>query len=194
MKRILIINGSPVENGHVAQMLQVITDAVRSYGAEVECVNVHDMAFSHCKGCMACRRLGRCVPFADDDASALARRLDHYDGIVIGTPTYWANMDGRLKSLFDRMVYAIIDADSKALPQPKLKGRRVVIVTSCTSSQMADLLAPQGRAAIESVRRVFAWSGAKVAGTVVQYSSKKAQRISGTIIRRLNKLSIKLIG
>ncbi|MBD3176819.1 MAG: hypothetical protein GF320_16695, partial [Armatimonadia bacterium] len=129
---LLALNGSPKTDGTVAALLDEVTRAAKEGGARTERVDVYGLQVAPCIGCMACRPDKECV-LEEDDAHVMARKLPECDGLVVATPTYWANMSSPLKALFDRIVPAIMGECDKGLPVPRHQGKPAVIVTACTT-------------------------------------------------------------
>ncbi|MGN1263437.1 MAG: flavodoxin family protein, partial [Prevotella sp.] len=73
---ILIINGSPRNNGNVARMLKEMKLTAEQSGAEVELINISELNVKPCIGCMKCRTALKCCLPADDsvDVMQLIRR------------------------------------------------------------------------------------------------------------------------
>lgn len=116
---ILVLNGSPRKNGNVANRLK---KELEKYPNEtVVWENVCDLQFSFCKGCMACRSKEACV-FPSDDAHKIADEIKACDMLFVGTPVYWGNMNGKLKSLFDRLVGVLMAESNMGIPIPLHKG------------------------------------------------------------------------
>ena len=132
--KILVLNGSPRKNGNVAKTLrrEVEKMSEKYENCQVIWEDVCDLRFEFCKGCMACRAKGECV-LEKDDAHKIAEEIKNCDMIFAGTPVYWGNVNGKMKALFDRLV-AVMMAESKSgIPLALHKGKKALIVTSCTT-------------------------------------------------------------
>ena len=134
--RTVILNGSPRPDGLISRMME---HAAKTIGGEVSLFSPSRMHIQPCTGCMACRREGVCR-LPEDDAQRVADLLRQADLIVVGTPVYWANMSGPLKVLFDRLVPVFMGEGPHGLPQKKLRGRRGIVVTACTTPFPFDRL------------------------------------------------------
>ncbi len=102
--KVLMINGSPHAEGNTARALAEIQQVLEKEGIEVETVQVGQLTLPGCRGCFACSKLGRCV--IDDEANALAEKLREADGMVVGSPVYYAAPNGTLISLLNRLFYS----------------------------------------------------------------------------------------
>ena len=73
-------------------------------GIEVEWVHVGHLAVRGCTGCASCFKTGKCV--IDDIVNELAAKLQECDGMVVGSPVYYAAPNGTLVSVLDRLFYS----------------------------------------------------------------------------------------
>ena len=103
---VLMINGSPNKNGCTYTALSEIEGVLHKEGIESEIVHIGSGPIRGCIGCGKCAQLdGRCV-FVDDIVNRLIEKMDQSDGLVIGTPVYYASANGSLVAALDRMFYA----------------------------------------------------------------------------------------
>ena len=102
--KILMINGSPRAEGNTARALSEMRTIFEKAGAEVEYVHVGQMAIRGCTGCAACFKTKKCA--IDDIVNELSPKLEACDGMVIGSPVYYAAPNGTLISLLDRLFYS----------------------------------------------------------------------------------------
>ena len=100
----LILNGSPKANGNTAAALAEVMTIFHSEGIETELVQVGSREIRGCTGCGTCYRTGKCV--FDDLVNELAVKLEACDGLVIGSPVYYASANGTLIALLDRLFYS----------------------------------------------------------------------------------------
>lgn len=101
---VLILNGSPKANGNTAAALAEMITIFHSEGIETELVQVGSREIRGCTGCGTCYRTGKCV--FDDLVNELAVKLEACDGLVIGSPVYYASANGTLIALLDRLFYS----------------------------------------------------------------------------------------
>ena len=102
--KVLILNGSPKANGNTAAALAEMITIFHSEGIETELVQVGSREIRGCTGCGTCYRTGKCV--FDDLVNELAVKLEACDGLVIGSPVYYASANGTLIALLDRLFYS----------------------------------------------------------------------------------------
>ena len=172
--KILVLNGSPRKNGNVAGLLKKQSERYlkKNPSAEVIWENVYDLCFNFCRGCMVCRSKGTCV-FPEDDAHKIEKEIKECDMIIVGTPVYWGNMNGKLKCLFDRLVGVMMGESKLGIPVPLHKGKKAVIVTSCTTPFPFNYICGQSVGAVRAVKEVLKSSGFKVVKTINLSNTKK---------------------
>lgn len=103
--KVLLINGSPNQNGCTFTALSEVANVLNKRGVETEILWIGKKAIHDCVGCGGCSKLGKCV-FGDDDVNSIIERLDEIDGVVIGSPVYFAGPTGQMTSFLDRLFYA----------------------------------------------------------------------------------------
>ena len=105
--KLIAINGSPKENGNTAQALQVLLGEVQKKGIETELVTIGNKMIHGCIACGKCREVqnGTCIGFPNDAVNELMPKLNAADAIVLGSPTYFAGINGTMKSFLDRVFY-----------------------------------------------------------------------------------------
>lgn len=99
--KVLMINGSPREGGNTALALAEMAKVLQEEGAEVETVQVGREAVRGCVACYGCGKLGKCV--YDDMVNELAPKFAEADGLVVGSPVYYASANATLSALLDRL-------------------------------------------------------------------------------------------
>ena len=102
--KVLILNGSPKENGNTAAALTEMAKIFAAEGIETETVRVGHLEVRGCISCASCYKTGRCV--MDDIVNELAEKLQEADGLVVGSPVYYASANGTLVSVLDRLFYS----------------------------------------------------------------------------------------
>ena len=103
--KVLLINGSPHEKGCTYTALSEVAGALNSRGIETEIFHIGNKPVRGCIACGACAKLGKCA-FDDDCANRILALMREADGIVIGSPVYYAGPNGALCALLDRAFYA----------------------------------------------------------------------------------------
>lgn len=103
--KVLLINGSPRKDGNTYIALSEVARSLEANGVEAEIVSIGAKAVQGCIGCNRCGELGRCV-FKDELYDTVRGKLATADGIIIGSPVYYAGPNGSLCALLDRLFYS----------------------------------------------------------------------------------------
>jgi len=103
MAKVLLINGSPHEHGCTYTALHAAEETFRALGVETEWLWIGKKAVPGCIACGKCHRSGKCA--FDDDVNHIAARLDEFDGMIVGSPVYYAGPSAQLCALLDRLFY-----------------------------------------------------------------------------------------
>ncbi|MDE5722285.1 MAG: flavodoxin family protein [Clostridia bacterium] len=103
--KVLMINGSPHENGCTYTAMTVIAEELKSQGVESEIVWLGTGAIHGCKGCGACKTLKKCV-FDDDVINGLSEKVKTADGYIFGAPVHYASPAGAMVAALDRLFYS----------------------------------------------------------------------------------------
>lgn len=103
--KVLLINGSPNEKGCTYTALAEIEQVFKEQKIEGEIIHIGSGRARGCIGCGKCQEEQRCV-FTDDITNTLIDKMEKSDGLIIGSPVYYASANGALISLLDRMFYA----------------------------------------------------------------------------------------
>lgn len=102
--KVLLLNGSPKPNGNTALALEEMIKVFKEEGIETEIVHVGNQAIRGCVACGYCGRNGRCV--LDDAVNEVAAKFKECDGLVVGSPVYYASANSTLTALLDRLFYS----------------------------------------------------------------------------------------
>lgn len=186
--RILILNASPKADGTIGRMMDAAGKIAAEQGTKVD---VCRLDVRPCTGCMACRKTGNCI-LPPDDAHRIARMLPRVDLLVVGTPVYWANMNGQLKVLFDRLVPVFMGESRRGFPQGRLRGVRAIVVTACSTPFPFDRLFGQSGGAQRAVKEVLRTAGMRVSSIRIA-GTKYQSRVPGRAIARLERLMLRAL-
>lgn len=102
--KVLMINGSPKANGNTAHALAQMRQIFEEYGVEVEYLHVGNKEIRGCVGCGTCYKAGKC--FMGDIVNETAQKFEECDGMVVGSPVYYAAANGTLVSFLNRLFYS----------------------------------------------------------------------------------------
>ncbi len=103
--KVIAINGSPRKNGNTYLAEKRICDILEREGIETEIIQVGDKVFGGCRACGACSKTGKCAFGEKDGLNEIGEKMSAADGIIIGSPVYYADINGGLKSFLDRVFY-----------------------------------------------------------------------------------------
>lgn len=102
----LLINGSPNREGNTYIALREVEKALNADGIETQILWIGNKPIPGCIACNKCRQTGICI-FNTGIYSNILQKLPDADGIIIGSPTYWACPNGSLCALLDRLFYSL---------------------------------------------------------------------------------------
>jgi len=104
--KVLAINGSPRPEGNTAFLLKTVLAEAAAADMETELVQLAGKDLSGCRACMACKKTRdlRCA-IGDDALNGILRKMLEADAIVLGSPTYFADVTSDMKALIDRAGY-----------------------------------------------------------------------------------------
>lgn len=102
--KVVAFNGSPKPDGNTAYAISLVLAELEKQGIETEVVQVGAQAVHGCIGCGRCSQSGRCI--FDDKVNEWTDKMVEADGILVGTPVYYAGINGTLKCFLDRAFYS----------------------------------------------------------------------------------------
>ena len=102
--KVLLINGSPHGKGSTYTALNEVAVTLEKEGIETEMIHVGNQAIRGCIACGKCREIGRCV--FDDAVNEVAEKFAKADGLVVGSPVYYASANATLVAFLDRLFYS----------------------------------------------------------------------------------------
>ena len=104
--KVVAFNGSPRKEGNTYQAIKIVTGELEKAGIETEIIHVGHKAI---RGCIAC---GKCMEnrdekcsFTGDDVNEWVQKIKNADGVIFGSPVYYAGLNGTMKSFLDRAFY-----------------------------------------------------------------------------------------
>ena len=141
--KVLLVNGSPHENGCTFTALKEAADRLESKGVSTEIFWLGRAPVAGCIACGSCSKTGKC--FRDDVVNIFAEKCAEADGFIFGSPVYYAGISGQLKSFMDRLFYSA---------SSKLRGKPASAVVSCRRGGAS--------AAFEDINKFFMMSNMPV--------------------------------
>ena len=107
--KVLILNGSPKAKGNTATALHEVERTLQQQGIHTEWIHVGHLPIHGCIACNRCWHTGICG--FDDIVNHISAKMREADGLLIGSPVYFASPNGTLLALLDRLFYSNLHAD-----------------------------------------------------------------------------------
>ena len=112
-KKLLIVNGSPRNNGLDAAIGKMIAATAKNYDYETEIANICDMRINGCRACMYCKTNEGCAQ--KDDMTQMYEKIRESDMIVLASPIYFGAESGQMKCFVDRFYSMVRHQDGQRL-------------------------------------------------------------------------------
>ena len=135
--KVIAINGSPRKGWNTDILLKKALEGASSAGAETEMVYLYDLKFRGCVSCMACKlqkepRPCRCIQ--RDELTPVLDRLHEADAIVLGSPIYFSEVTGEMRSFFERFLFQYLNYDDYRMPLSPAKTCAWIYTMNCPES------------------------------------------------------------
>jgi len=104
MAKVILLNGSPHSKGCTARALEEMVKVFMEEGIETEVIHVGNRDIRGCISCNRCQEIEKCV--FDDLVNEVAVKFEEADGLVVGSPVYYASPNGTILSFMDRLFYS----------------------------------------------------------------------------------------
>ncbi|WP_022770735.1 flavodoxin family protein [Butyrivibrio sp. NC2007] len=104
MAKVLLLNGSPHANGCTARALEEMVNVFSQEGVDTEVIQVGNQDIRGCVSCGFCEKNRKCV--FNDLVNEVAEKFKDADGLVVGSPVYYASPNGTILSFMDRLFYS----------------------------------------------------------------------------------------
>lgn len=132
--KVMAINGSPRKNWNTDTLLKNVLDGAASTGAETEMVYLYELNFRGCRSCMACKlkkepRPNRCV--LKDELTPVLERVHEADAVVLGSPIYFSEVTGEMRSFFERFLFQYLNYDDYSNPLSPAKKTAWIFTMNC---------------------------------------------------------------
>ena len=102
--KVLLINGSPHAKGNTYIALHEMEKIFAEENMETEIVHIGNQEIRGCIACRACAKTGKCV--FDDAVNAIAPKFKACDGLVVGSPVYYASANATLVAFLTRLFFS----------------------------------------------------------------------------------------
>ncbi len=104
--KVIAINGSPKAEGNTFHALNTVLTELNNQGIETEIIHVGNKSIRGCMGCGQCvKNMNEKCALSDDIVNDSIQKLKEADGILLGSPVYYAGVNGTMKSFLDRVFY-----------------------------------------------------------------------------------------
>lgn len=102
--KVLILNGSPHNNGNTAIAINEIVKVFEEEDIETEVCHIGSGDIRGCIGCHKCSELGKCA--IADTVNELAVKFEKADGLIVASPVYYASANATLIACLDRLFFS----------------------------------------------------------------------------------------
>lgn len=102
--QVLMLNGSPHPKGSTETALREMEAVFHQEGIQTEIIHVGNLPIRGCVACGGCRKTGKCV--FDDIVNEIAGKFRASDGLVVGSPVYYASANATLVALLQRLFHS----------------------------------------------------------------------------------------
>lgn len=101
--KVLLLNGSPRANGCTYTALSVIADRLKELGVDTEIMQIGTKPIAGCIACGKCKTEPKCI--FDDKVNEFIEKAKEIDGLIVGSPVYYASASGQISAFLDRAFY-----------------------------------------------------------------------------------------
>lgn len=100
--KVVAFNGSPRKNGNTYHSIQTVFEELKKEDIETELIQLGGVDIRGCRACYTCfeKKDKRCIQ--NDELNSFIEKMIGAQGIIIGSPTYFANVSTEVKALIDR--------------------------------------------------------------------------------------------
>lgn len=102
--KVLMINGSPHAKGNTYTALHEMEKVFQQEGIETEMLHIGNKEIRGCIACYSCAERGKCV--FEDAVNEAAKKFEESDGLVVGSPVYYASANATLVAFLTRLFYS----------------------------------------------------------------------------------------
>lgn len=101
--KVLLLNGSSREKGCTFTALTEIQERLEGYGIDTEIFQIGAKPVAGCIACGACTKYGKCI--FNDGVNDFIEKMKQADGLIVGSPVYYAGASGQVAAFLDRAFY-----------------------------------------------------------------------------------------
>ncbi len=99
--KVILFNGSSRKEGNTYYCLKIVSDELEAEGIETELIWLGEQPILPCKACYNCKGKKKCIQ-DDDKLNEYIKKILQADGVIIGSPTYFADVSSTVKAFIDR--------------------------------------------------------------------------------------------
>jgi len=104
--KVVAINGSPHKEGNTFQALSIVGKQLADNGIDFEIVHIGNKAIRGCTACGLCaKNKDEKCSMKDDGVNDVIQKMKVADGVLLGSPVYYAGIAGTMKCFLDRAFY-----------------------------------------------------------------------------------------
>lgn len=180
MTKVMIINGGPRKNFNTAKMLKEAARGAMDSGAEVETVNLYDIAYKGCISCLMCKKKGvdtKGLCYYKDALTPVLEKCLNADAVIIGSPVYHSYPTGMCRSFMERFIFPA----HTYMKDETTGGMKRVLNRTLPTAMIMTMNAPESwfnasnyhiilNENVESMNHVFGYSEALYAFDTFQYT------------------------
>jgi multimeric flavodoxin WrbA len=116
---IIAVNGSARKNWNTHILLNKALEGAESAGAKTEIINLYDLDYKGCIGCLGCKvkgseNVGHCV--VNDELKPVLDWIDKCDGLIIGSPIYMGDITAMARAFWERFIFQYLSYDDYTKP------------------------------------------------------------------------------
>lgn len=165
-------------------MLDRAVLAAKKAGFTLQRINLYEKNLAYCRGCRACLTTGACVQ--NDDIHTITDAVHSSDIIVLAAPVYWANVPACVKNLFDRLLGVAME-ETNTFPKAKLRGKRYMILSACSTPFPFDRIFGQSRGAFRAMEEFFKTAGMKPLGKFVCTNARRRKEVPERLLLKIER-------
>ena len=140
-KKIMVICGSPRENGNTSNIVKWFRESACEAGAEVEIIDAAKLKYKNygCIACMGCQHSDKYECVIEDEATPILARIPDMDVLVLATPVYFFGPSAQIKVFGDRMFSLFKFVPEKEIFLHNLEGKTLALIASGGSDMSSGL-------------------------------------------------------
>lgn len=117
--KIIAVNGSARKNWNTHILLTKALEGAESVGAQTELINLYDLDYKGCIGCLGCKikgskTLGHCA--VKDELSSVLDKIGESDGFILGSPLYFGDVTAMMRAFWERLMFQHLNYDDYTKP------------------------------------------------------------------------------